>query len=132
MSSAEPIRRLLARYCQYLDDRRYADWTALFAADAVWTIRDQTMRGRAEMTAYMERLIRDRPRWRTRHTCGNLVIDLEPEGTRAHVTSDLAMLARNGDEPWRVVTLGRYDDQVEQTSDRVNEWQFRERRLTVA
>jgi hypothetical protein len=81
------------------------------------------------MHAYMTNLARERPLWRTRHLCHNLLIALA--GDHGTVTSDLAMLARDGDGDgiWRAVSLGRYHDQVADAGN--GEWQFTERRLAV-
>jgi hypothetical protein len=38
MSQAEQVRRLLAQYCAWLDDRRYDDWSHLFTDDGVWDL----------------------------------------------------------------------------------------------
>ena len=126
MSQTELVRRLLALYCQLLDDSRYDDWSQLFTADAVWILGDREYRGRPAIKAYMDQLRRERPDWRTQHKCTNLVIDLD--GATGRVTSDLAFLSRTGEEPWRVTSLGRYHDQIVQRAD-ASGWQFAERRL---
>jgi 3-phenylpropionate/cinnamic acid dioxygenase small subunit len=122
------VRRLLALYCQLLDDSRYDEWSQLFTPDGLWVLGANEYRGRPAIKAYMDQLRRDRPDWRTRHLCTNLVLELE--GTEGRVTSDLAMLARNGQEPWQVVSLGRYYDHVVRRPDATG-WQFSERRLVV-
>jgi 3-phenylpropionate/cinnamic acid dioxygenase small subunit len=126
MSDAEALRRTLALYCQLLDDSRYDDWSQLFAPDGLWVLGEREFRGRPAMLAYMVQLRRERPEWRTRHLCTNMVLELAGDGASA--TSDLAMLARTGDEPWQVVSLGRYYDRLARTDAG---WQFVERRLEV-
>jgi 3-phenylpropionate/cinnamic acid dioxygenase small subunit len=77
----------------------------------------------------MDRLLRDRPERRTKHLCTNIIIEFDgPEGT---ATSDYAMLAREGDGAWSVVSLGRYRDRLVRRAEGTG-WQFAERRLTVA
>jgi 3-phenylpropionate/cinnamic acid dioxygenase small subunit len=128
VNDASGVRRLLALYCQLMDDRRYQEWSALFAEDGIWALGGREYRGPAEARAYMDQLLRDRPHRRTRHLNTNLVIDLD--GAHGVVTSDYAMLAREPDDaPWTVVAFGRYQDRVVRSAQG---WQFAERRLTVA
>ncbi len=124
----EGVRTLLARYCRYLDDSRFDEWTQLFTPDGLWVLGEREYCGREAMHAYMRQLRRDRPAWRTRHVCTNLVIELD--GARGGVTSDLALLAREGDAPWAVTSLGRYYDRIVLQPDTAS-WQFEERRLVV-
>jgi 3-phenylpropionate/cinnamic acid dioxygenase small subunit len=125
---AEGVRTLLARYCRYLDDSRFDGWIRLFMPDGLWVLGEREYRGREAMHAYMRQLRQDRPAWRTRHQCSNLVIDLD--GARGRVASDLALLAREGDAPWLVTSLGRYYDRIVLQPDSET-WQFEERRLVV-
>jgi 3-phenylpropionate/cinnamic acid dioxygenase small subunit len=129
MTDPEQVRRLLALYCQLLDDRRYNEWSQLFAADGVWALGGREYRGPAEVRAYMEQLIRDRPRWRTKHLCTNIAMELD--GPHGSVTSDYALCARDGDVPWSVANFGRYEDRIVRRADGAG-WQFAQRRLTVA
>ena len=124
------IRRLLALYCQLMDDRRYHEWSELFATAGVWALGGREHHGPAEARAYMDQLLRDRPQRRTKHLCTNVLIDAD--GASARVTSDYAMLAREPETaPWTVVAFGRYVDHVVRRADGSG-WQFAERRLTVA
>lgn len=128
MNDASGVRRLLALYCQLLDDRRYDEWSALFTDNGVWALGGREYHGPAETRAFMDQLLRDRPHRRTRHLNTNLVIEVD--GTEGRVTSDYAMLAREPDDaPWTVIAFGRYVDRVVHS---ISGWQFAERRLTVA
>lgn len=132
MDSADSsqIRRLLALYCQLMDDRRYDEWSQLFAPDGIWALGGREYRGPAEAKQYMDELLRKRPQRRTRHLCTNVLI--EPEGEASRVSSDYAMLAREPDlAPWTVVAFGRYLDRVARRTDG-DAWQFVERRLVTA
>jgi 3-phenylpropionate/cinnamic acid dioxygenase small subunit len=130
ISDASQVRRLLALYCQLMDDRRYEEWSQLFVADGVWALGGHEYRGPAEAKAFMDQLLRDHPRRRTKHLCTNILIDLGAgDGV---VTSDYAMLAREPDTaPWTVVAFGRYADRVVRRSDGSG-WQIAERRLVNA
>ncbi len=130
MNDVSAVRRLLALYCQLLDDRRYPEWSELFAADGVWALGGREYRGPAEVKAYMDQLLHDRPQRRTKHLNTNLLIELE--GAHGRVTSDFAMLAREPEgADWTPVAFGRYVDRVVRRTDGTG-WQFAERRLTQA
>jgi 3-phenylpropionate/cinnamic acid dioxygenase small subunit len=123
------VRRLLAQYCDLMDDRRYVEWSELFAADGVWELGGKQYRGPSETRAYMDQLLKDRPQRRTRHANTNALIELD--GAQGRVTSDYAMLASEPEgAPWTVVALGRYFDRVLRKAD--GSWQFTERRLGTA
>jgi 3-phenylpropionate/cinnamic acid dioxygenase small subunit len=123
---SEGVRQLIARYCQLLDDQLDDEWLSLFREDALWVLGTREFRGRADIRGYIENLRRERPAWRSKHLCTNVVLELD--GSTARVTSDLALLARTGDEPWSVASLGRYHDRV--IHDAGN-WTFTERRLEI-
>jgi 3-phenylpropionate/cinnamic acid dioxygenase small subunit len=124
------VRRLLALYCDLMDDRRYQEWSELFTADGVWELGGKQHRGPAETKAYMDQLLRDRPGRRTRHINTNQVIELD--GAQGRVTSDYAMLSSEPEgAPWTAVFIGRYFDRVVRKPDGSG-WQFAERRLGTA
>ena len=124
----EGVRALLARYCRYLDESRFDEWTQLFTPDGLWVLGEREYRGRDAMHAYMRQLRQDRPAWRTRHVCTNLVIEVD--GSQGRVSSDLALHAREGDAPWAVISLGRYYDRIV-LQPGSETWQLEERRLVV-
>ena len=66
------VRRLLALYCQFMDGRRYPEWSQLFADDGIWALGGKEYRGPSETQAYMDQLLRDRPQRRTQHVNTNL------------------------------------------------------------
>ena len=131
MDDVSQVRRLLAQYCQLMDDRRYPEWSRLFTADGVWALGGREYRGPSETQAYMDQLLRDRPQRRTKHLNTNLFIELD--GAQGRVTSDYAMLASEPDgAPWTVIFMGgRYFDRVVRKPDGSG-WQFAERRLGTA
>ncbi|MBV9322535.1 MAG: nuclear transport factor 2 family protein [Chloroflexi bacterium] len=130
MDEVSRVRELLARYCQLMDDRRYAEWSQLFTADGIWALGGKEHHGPAEAKAYMDQLLRDRPQRRTRHFNTNLLIELD--GTQGRVTSDYAVLSSEPEgAAWTVVFIGRYFDRVVRKADSSG-WQFAERRLGTA
>jgi hypothetical protein len=117
----EAIRRLLARFCQLLDERRFDEWATLFAPDA--TFGRQTGRpaireaiGRSQLAAT--------PTLFRKHVTANPVIDVD-ENT-ATAVSDLLVFERSDEDPWQI-RVGRYDDRLTRLDD---EWTFSARHLT--
>ncbi len=127
VNDVSQVRRLLAQYCDFMDDRRYPEWSELFTADGIWALGGKEHRGPSETKAYMDQLLKDRPQRRTKHVNTNLLIELD--GAQGRVTSDYAMLASEPEgAPWMVIALGRYFDHVVRKPDGSG-WQFAERRL---
>lgn len=129
MNDVEQIRRVLAQYCQLMDDRRYVEWSQLFAPDAVWALGGREHRGPAEMQAYMDRLRADNPDRRTKHLCTNVALVLAVDGQTASATSDYVMLAHTPGQPWQIASGGRYLDRLARREPE-GTWQFSERILT--
>jgi hypothetical protein len=114
------IRDTHARFCQYLDERRFGEWSELFALDGTF----QGTVGRAEILAAIERggLAR-RPRLLRKHVTANFIIGLD--GDRARVESDLVLYEREGEGEF-LVRLGKYTDRMVRTDGR---WLFENRDL---
>ncbi len=45
LDAVEEIRRVKARYCRFIDTKRWADWGALFTADALMDCSDDVEEG---------------------------------------------------------------------------------------
>ncbi len=121
MTDEEGVRRTLARFCQYLDDRRFAEFSGLFMPDAVF--------GRASGREAIHELtagggLARNPELFRKHLTGNVVVDVQDE--RAEATSDLVMFERVGDEPWQL-RFGVYHDVLVKHGDA---WLFASRQLT--
>ena len=124
------VRRLLALYCELMDDRRYPEWSQLFTDDGIWAIGGKEYRGPSETQAYMDQLLTGSTAAANQHVNTNLFIELE--GAQGRVTSDYAMLASEPDgAAWTVIAMGRYFDRVVRKPDGSG-WQFAERRLGTA
>lgn len=114
------IRDTHARFCMYLDERRFAEWAALFAVDGTF----QGIRTRAAILAAIERggLAR-RPQLIRKHITANFIIDLD--GDRAGVESDLVLYEREGEGEFLIRT-GKYTDRMVREGER---WLFENRDL---
>lgn len=121
MSDELEIRNTSARFCQYLDGRRFDEWSQLFTPDADF----QGTIGREQILAEMLKggLAR-RPELFRQHNTSNLIIELS--GDEAHVESDLLIVEHEGDGPCLLRT-GRYLDRMVRTGD--GRWRFAQRLL---
>ena len=115
------IRRLLASYCQLLDDGRFDEWIALFAADADFLVMGMHKRGHDEIRGFIEPA--QPADARGVHTISAPVITLADD--TATSTVDFVWLSRNGE----VGQVGRYHDTV---ARRATGWQFTRREIVFA
>ncbi|AMM20018.1 hypothetical protein AX769_07380 [Frondihabitans sp. PAMC 28766] len=126
MIDREGVRRTLALAGRYLDDRRFDEWSGLFAPDGVFHDGDaDPVTGRDEILRRIRGggLANDPELFRRHVTC-NEIIDYD--GYSARVESDLVIHERQGEGPWGL-RLGRYSDVLEIVAD---QWLFRKRRIT--
>ncbi len=121
LSGDAAIRRLLAEYCQYLDDGRFDDWIDLFSEEIVFVVNNMRKRGRDELRGYIEPAQQFDARGV--HTISAPLIHVD--GDTATSTVDFLWLSRAG-EPGRI---GRYHDTVVRDPDR---WRFATREIVFA
>jgi len=121
MAAESQIRRTIARFAQYLDERRFAEWSELFTQDAVF----QHLTGRGAILAFMRaEELATMPDLFRKHVTTNLIITLG--ANEAHVESDLVLHERLGKQPW-ILRMGKYiDDMVPGPGGR---WLFASRQL---
>jgi len=113
------IRRTLAEFGQYLDERRFDEWAALFTEEATF----QHLTRRSEILAFMlQDELATIPELFRKHDTTNIVITLN--GDQAHVESDLVLVERLGDNPWDF-RFGKYIDEMV----REDRWLFANRQL---
>jgi uncharacterized protein (TIGR02246 family) len=115
------IRRLLASYCQLVDDGRFDDWIALFTDDAEFVVMGMHKRGHDEIRGFIEPT--QQPDVRGVHTISAPIISLD--GDTATSTVDFVWLSRAGD----IGQVGRYHDVVVR---RPQGWCFRRREIVFA
>lgn len=120
------IRRTIARYCQTCDDGDFAGFAACFTPDAVLTVLDQEVRGRAAITDWIAAA--QPAERRGRHVTANSVIEVSAGLDRAQAVSDYVFLARRqGGRPEPSVT-GRYRDTLVPLGA---EWLFQRREISI-
>ena len=122
MQDLEGIRRLLAQYCQLLDDLRFDEWADLFTKDTTFKAPDLLLESRDAVREWAQGRFSD-PRLMGRHLILNPVIDADDH--TATVVSDFIVLVPSPSGP-RVAVLGRYVDNVVRESDR---WRYSEHEI---
>jgi hypothetical protein len=98
------VRRILARYCQLVDDRDFDAAAALFTEDARFRVGGETLNGRAEIRTWLDSVPTG-----LSHQVTNVVVSNGSHDDTFHALSDL-VVARRGDEGWSTLMLGRYHD----------------------
>src|SRR5438477_976788 len=122
MSDVEQIRQTLARYWQYLDDRRERDWVELFEDDAVLQYESTITRSRRELDVIAADLRNYTP---AKHLSSNELIEVDGEQATAH--SDVVFLEPDADGSVKVRYYGRCEDTLRRAG---STWRFASRVIT--
>lgn len=101
------IRRVLAAYCQLVDDGRFDELVALFTVHGGFSLGHLAITGRDEMRAWFE--ANQPPELRGKHLTTNALIDVD--GDDAVARSDFVFLSF-ADRQLRPVLTGRYRDEL--------------------
>jgi 3-phenylpropionate/cinnamic acid dioxygenase small subunit len=111
LEDQKAIERLLVEYGRSLDNRDFAAYSQLFAANGEWKGALGSYRGPAAIRAAMEKIFADAatdiPKGRNFHVMSNFLIDIH--GDRATAKSTFIFYKLNGNKPEAEVT-GRYED----------------------
>ncbi len=112
------IRRLLAQYCQLLDDGFFDEWIELFSDDIEFVVMGMHKHGRAEVRDFVEP--NQQAEARGKHMLSEpwIVID----GDNASATTDFAWVSKQG----TVGQSGRYHDRIVRQTDG---WRFQRREI---
>lgn len=125
MEDQAAIERLLLDYGRTLDNRDFAAYSQLFAANGEWKGTLGSYRGPAAIRAAMEKIFTDAaadiPKGKNFHSMSNFVIDIQ--GDRATATSTFIFYKLNGSKPEAEVA-GRYEDILIRES---GAWRFLQR-----
>lgn len=113
------IRRLLAMYCQLLDDGYFDEWIELFAEDTEFVVMGMHKHGRDEVRGFVEPT--QQADARGKHMLSEPWIDVTSD-TTATVRVDFAWMSKQGE----IGQSGRYVDQLVRTGER---WQFQRREI---
>jgi 3-phenylpropionate/cinnamic acid dioxygenase small subunit len=107
------IERLLLEYGRTLDNRDFAAYSQLFAANGEWKGAQGSYKGPATIRAAMEKTFNDPaaladiPKGRNFHVMSNFIIDIQ--GDRATAKSTFIFYKMEGSKPEAAVA-GRYED----------------------
>ncbi len=122
MDDERAIQRLMACYCQLVDDGAFDELTQLWADDAELALRGETATGPVAIVAVIAAL--QTPERRGLHVGANAIIDVE--GDTARSASDFVFMRREGGPDPIVKFIGRYIDRFVRTPDG---WRFRRREV---
>lgn len=113
------IRRLLAMYCQLLDDGHFEEWIQLFTDDIEFVVMGMHKNGHDELRGFIEPS--QQADARGKHMISEPWIEVTSAST-ANATTDFAWVSKQG----QVGQSGRYHDQIVHNGER---WQFQRREI---
>jgi 3-phenylpropionate/cinnamic acid dioxygenase small subunit len=122
MTDEEGIRKTISQWSQFLDTRRFKEFSECFTEDAKWGPRT----GRQAIYDSISKAeLAQKPELRRKHLVSNFVIEVN--GNEATSESDLVMFdsPRPGD-PW-FGKVGHYTDKLKKQAD--GRWLIAERKL---
>ena len=120
----DAIREAMAKYCHALDACNFAGVAALFAEDGVWTTDYGTATGRAEIEAFLAKVVPTKGNGpqRKHYICNTLI---EVAGSEASAVSDY-LIIRESEAGLIPVMGGTYKDRFRQVGGR---WLFSQKFL---
>lgn len=122
LEDKEQIARLLIDYGRHLDSRDLAAYAALFATDGEWVGGFGTVKGRANIQAFMEKSLGTGPnRGGSYHIMSNFVITVK--GDSATAWSRWTFVTP-GERGATIAQAGRYDDTLVSEN---GAWKFKRR-----
>ena len=123
-SDKEAIRELLHRYCFCMDEGRFDELGALFAADGEWIAPYRTAKGPADIAAWLKQSVPASPR-RVHYVMNSII---ECDGANATARSNYLVMVEGPNGPMPSV-CGTYDDVLVRETQG---WRFRRRQLIHA
>jgi uncharacterized protein (TIGR02246 family) len=118
-SRESAIRKLLAQYCQLLDDGRFDEWIGLFTDDIEFIVMGMHTHGHDELRGFIEPS--QQADARGKHMISEPWIEIESDDT-ATATTDFAWVSKQG----AIGQSGRYHDRI---VNRAGRWQFQRREI---
>jgi len=122
LEDKEEIRLVLTNYGRFLDARDFASYSHLFAKDGEWVGGFGTVKGPAEIQAFMEKQIPGANKGNTYHILSNFEIDVH--GDTATAWSRWAYVTPGDDGKPVIAQGGRYDDTLVREN---GAWKFKRR-----
>jgi 3-phenylpropionate/cinnamic acid dioxygenase small subunit len=117
-TSESEIRRLLAKYCQLIDDGNFDDWIQLFTDDIEFVVMGMHKHGHAELRGFIE------PSQQADARGKHMISEpwIEVDGDIATATTDFAWVSKQGS----IGQSGRYHDRIVRQPDG---WRFERREI---
>jgi len=122
LEDTDAIRTVLINYGRYLDARDFLSYSRLFAKDGEWSGGLGTVKGPAEIQAFMEENIGAPNRAHNYHLLSNFVIDVH--GDKATAWSRWAFIVPGPDGKPSIAQGGRYEDTLVREN---GAWKFQRR-----
>jgi 3-phenylpropionate/cinnamic acid dioxygenase small subunit len=104
------IRLVLAQFIQLRDDKRFIEWSELFAEDGTFEYLSHVLVGRTAISENVEALLREDG---GKHLCANSIVEVAEDTRSAEVRSDFVKvdpLEDPGSSRWAIGVMGRYHD----------------------
>jgi hypothetical protein len=118
------IQRLMATYCQCVDEARFDDAASLFTGGGAFDYSGRRYVGRDGIVSFLDEF--QIPERRGRHSCATPVVDYDGDGG-AHAVTDFVFFGK-ADGGWFVKFVGRYHDTLRPEADG---WRIQERRVVL-
>jgi ketosteroid isomerase-like protein len=122
LEDMEEIRTVLLKYGRSLDARDFGAYSRLFAKDGEWVGGFGTVKGPAEIQAFMEKQIPGKNTGNTYHILSNF--EIEVHGDTATAWSRWAYITPGVDGKPVIAQGGRYDDTLVREN---GAWKFKRR-----
>lgn len=113
------IERVLLDYGRYLDARDFRSYASLFAKEGEWIGGFGTVKGPAEIQAFMEKALGSTNRGNTYHLLSNFVIEVQ--GDTATAWSRWAFITPGPENRAVISQGGRYEDRLVREN---GQWKF--------
>ena len=126
VSDVDEIRRTLALYSRFNDEKDSAAWSELWTENGAVTDRSGTYVGRAAIKRFVDGINEKNPDRDTLHFCANPLITLDGDTARAY--TDIVFVSRptNPLGPWVLGNVNHYTDRLVRSGSR---WLFEDRRI---
>jgi hypothetical protein len=126
VSDVDGIRRTLALYSRFNDEKDSTAWSELWSEDGAVTDRSGTYVGRGDIKRFVDRINAANPDRDTLHFCANAVIALDGDAAQAH--TDIVFVSRptNPTGSWAIGNINHYEDRL---AHRGANWLFEDRRI---
>jgi 3-phenylpropionate/cinnamic acid dioxygenase small subunit len=126
VSDVDDIRRTLALYSRYNDEKDSTAWSELWTENGSVTDRSGTYVGRPAIKRFVDGINEANPDRDTIHWCANSVISVAGDTGLAHTDIVFAARPTSPDAQWTVSGINHYTDRLVRSGPK---WLFESRRI---